>query len=809
MKSCCTSLIIRSLIVFFIFSYDLIAQTNQTNYKLKGIVSDESTGKPLVGVTVLATSRKENKDLTGTTTDGKGFFTISSILKKEIRLKFSMVGYQTKVIDSVSLETTSVLSIIKLKATSIVMPEVVIKSLKPIIEYMSDRKVINIDMVPGGNGSVTDALKHSGVVDVDPVNSNITLRGQEVKLQIDGHPFNMPVNSLAQMPANMFDQVEVILAPGAKESAEGGAYILNLISKKNTLDTYNGSVNLSTSSDGRSFAGLNFNCNVKKVNFFSSFFGGLGNSTSINESQRTNYHSSNLYYQDISSINTSKGYGGTGKLGLDYNINENSTFTFYGTYSRQKGNSESKSYSFVNNIQGTPQYTYNDITNNDITYDNYSAYGFYNKKFESRGHELIIDALFTRLEYPTKSEMSTSYNYKPFNPYLLKNNAVVDANTFIFKTDYAFPTESGKLETGYNFTIRYRENDYKTRDYSYINSAWLDSMGLSNLFRYTENIHAIYTTYKHKVDKLEIKAGIRVENLSTHGEQFTTNKNFSENYLSLFPDLNISYKISEDFPVSFNTFRRVKYPQLYYVNPFKVYNSPNNYDEGNPKLKPFFLNSFSMNFSQFLNFYYVLSNGMFNSVSTNIQDSITVNSYINIGTNKTYGIELTLPYYNSPAMPVHLPDFVTLLNLRFEYLWRKQDGSFYTEDLTYTAKRFSLNASMGLNLWYDVNASLYFYYVPKTENKRSISNEVKYLSISLDKSVFDQKLRISLSVNDLLNLQNFDFVTNGSNYYSRTLLRMKNTRAVSLSFSYMFNDYEERRDRNLDDGRDNTGKNIY
>ena len=57
-----------------------------------------------------------------------------------------------------------------------------------------------------------------------------------MKLQMDGHDYAMPGEMLAQLPASMIDQVEVILAPGAKESAEGGTYILNLITKKNKFE---------------------------------------------------------------------------------------------------------------------------------------------------------------------------------------------------------------------------------------------------------------------------------------------------------------------------------------------------------------------------------------------------------------------------------------------------------------------------------------------------------------------------------------------------------------------------------------------
>jgi hypothetical protein len=809
-------MIVRKTLLFLSFFLCLLflppnlqAQKKQESFKLKGAVADLNTGKPLSGVTVLVTSRQDNKELTGTTTNEKGFYTINNIPESPVRAKFSMVGYQTQIVDSISLEENSVMGVIKLKPTAVVLPEIVIKSLKPVVEYKLDRKVVNMDMVPGGSSSVTDALKNSGAVDVDPATNKISVRGQDVKLQIDGRPFELPADALTQMPASMLDQVEVILSPGAKESAEGGAYIVNLISKKNTLDNYNGSVSLSTSTNNRNFGGVNLNYKVNKFNFFGSFFGGFGKGEYTSQTERTNYYSKNLHFQNSSGNFNYDGYMGTGKLGLDYNLDDNNLFTFYTTFQRQKATTDNYNDTRIDNDQQITQYYYKNSTNSDFTYDNLSFYGYYKKKFAAKGHEIIFDALFSKLDNPNSNNMNVAYNYKPSSPTLQNSGTDVSANTFIFKTDYTYPFSNGRLEAGYNFTTRFRENNYNVFDYSYLKNSWLDSMNLGNRFRYTENIHAIYATYYQKINRFEIKAGLRMENLDTHGEQFTTNQDFKENYFNLFPDISIGYKLFEGQNITFAAFRRVKYPQLYFVNPFRVYNGPNEFQEGNPKLRPYFINAYSLTCTQFLNFYYVFSTGMFQTASTSLQDSISTNSYINLGTNKTYGIEVTLPYYNSPAMPFHLPDFITMINIRFEYMWRRQEGTYYTEDLSYLIKRPTLNASLGLKLWYDVNASTSLYYTPSTETRRENNGEMKYLSLSLSKSILDQKLRISLSFSDILNSQKYDDETFGANYYSKSSSRVKNSRGVSISFSYMFNDYKERRDRNIDDGRDASGKSGF
>ena len=240
-----------TLILFFGLSQINFAQAE--TYKAIGAVSDLMTSKPLTGASVLIISKSSGKELKGIATDEKGFFTIESIPESKVRVKISMVGYQTQVIDSVALDQTSRLGLISLLATTIEVPEVVIKSIKPLIEFHADRQVINMDRLPGNSGTVTEALKNSGLVEVEPSTNKITVRGQGLKIQMDGHEYNMPAEMLAQMPATMIDQVEVILAPGAKESAEGGTYILNLISKKEAYSNYSGMFSLNASSNANSF----------------------------------------------------------------------------------------------------------------------------------------------------------------------------------------------------------------------------------------------------------------------------------------------------------------------------------------------------------------------------------------------------------------------------------------------------------------------------------------------------------------------------------------------------------------------------
>ncbi|MDP4191777.1 MAG: outer membrane beta-barrel family protein, partial [Bacteroidota bacterium] len=788
--------------IIAIFSSCLFGQKSNESFSLSGVIMDELNGKALVGATILALSAENDKTLSGTITDKKGNFIIDKIPQKYVRLRMSMVGYQSVLIDSIDLGHNSQLGLIKLKQTAFVMPEIVIKSLKPMIEFHADRQILNIDRLPGNSGSVTEALRSSGIVEVDPQSNKITVRGQSVKLQMDGHQYEASNDLLSQMPASLLDQVEVILSPGAKESAEGGTYILNLVSKKNKFDNYSGSVSISTSPNANNYGGLNLNYRVGKLNLFGQAWYSYYEFHAKGQSERFNYLSHSMFYTGGSIEGSNYSSTGNVKLGFDYDFNDKTSMTFYTSFNTSKVQTSYCNNTIINNEGNIFQYGYENKNDNIYKFNTLSLYGFLKKKFEAKGHELTFDAYFTSFRNPVDSKMNIDYTNRLSMPQMKNSYLDVNAKTLILKSDYSLPLGKNKLEMGYNFTFRDRMNDYNVNDYSYIYFLWRDSLNLSNSFKYKESIHALYVTYAHKLGGFDIKGGLRMEDLITCGDQLTSSEKFSGNFLNLFPNLNLSYKFNDNIQLGFTSFRRVTYPVISCVNPFKQYKGPNSYFAGNPKLKPSYIYSYAFNLSQYINVYYVYSTGLFTYAAAVENDSTIVDSYINLDNNKTYGIDLTWPYYNTPASLIHLPDFVSMLNIKYSFLYRDRKGKYVNEDLSYIDRNYTLSVNLGLNLFYDISTNISFYFRPETENKMIHSSQMKDLSLYISRSFFEKKLRLSFSCYDLLNAQKYDNQTIASNYSSKSSYRVQNSRYITFGITYMFNDFKERRDRNIDDGRD-------
>jgi len=777
------------------------AQKHNGHYSLTGIIADSATGKGIADANIVILARADNANLGGAAADKNGKFTVENISMSNIRLRVSMIGYQSKVIDSVSLENISRLGVIKLRATAYEIPEIVIKTIKPMVETHVDKQIINIDQVPTGTGTLTDALKNSGTVEVDPQTNAITVRGEAVKIQMDGHPYELPADMLAQLPANIADQVEVIIAPSASESAEGGTYILNIISKKSILESYSGSIGANISTNNRYMGGLNLNYKRDKINIFSTFYGGSFKMDGSNFSDRYNYLSNSFYNQKSGGNNNNKFTGGFYKLGMDYYPDKINSFTVTAQFNNYHSQSNSIQSTAVSDTAMSELYNFNQNSDNSNNSNYFSIYGFYKRKFEKKGEEFTLDALFTRITSPANSDMDFNYSNKVY-PEEQKSSTSENARTFILKANYVNPTDIGKFETGYNLTLRDRTNNYNVLNYLAADDEWSDTARLSNYFKYKENINAVYVTYGNQFGKFEVKTGLRMENLNTHGDQITTKESFSENYFNLFPNFNLSYKFSDMFQLIFNTTRRVQYPNMYYLNPFKKYNGPNSYTAGNPEIKPQFIASYNLSLSQFASIFYNHSVNNISYATAVVQDSISFNSPINLNSTKSYGFELTLPYYNSPMSPVHLPDFISMLNISFRYNHRKQAGQYLNEQLTYESDSKSLNVNLGLNLWYGINANTMFMYRPKVVTIKNSQRDMKDLTLMLSKSFMNNKLRLNLMATDLLNEQKFDNITYGTTYKIISNYRPGKTQSIMVGITYMFNDYTERHDRNIDDGRD-------
>lgn len=133
------------------------------------------------------------------------------------------------------------------------------------------------------------------------------------------------------------------------------------------------------------------------------------------------------------------------------------------------------------------------------------------------------------------------------------------------------------------------------------------NMDQSNIFNYKEYNEALYFSAHKKLDNhWETQFGVRMEATQTEGYSTNLNQTNKNKYIKFFPTAYITYVPNDNNSFSLNYSRRIRRPDFDYLNPFVIRTSPYYYSEGNPFLKPSFIDN--------LEFSYIYKQKWMNSV---------------------------------------------------------------------------------------------------------------------------------------------------------------------------------------------------
>lgn len=214
----------------------LFAQTDAIT--VSGQIVDKSNGEPIPFATVLIQDAETNQNITGTSSDFDGNFTVK-VAATNFWVEVSFIGFENFEIRDISVNGgTADLGKIALEKVNTVLDEVQLRAEKSTTEFKLDRRVFNVgeDLSTTGMGAL-ELLNNVPSVNVS-IEGDVTLRGSSgVQILIDGKPSIIaddPANTLSSITADMIERIEVITNPSAKYDAEGTSGILNIVLKKTT-----------------------------------------------------------------------------------------------------------------------------------------------------------------------------------------------------------------------------------------------------------------------------------------------------------------------------------------------------------------------------------------------------------------------------------------------------------------------------------------------------------------------------------------------------------------------------------------------
>ena len=180
---------------------------------------------------------------------GKYILSLQSIGKVPTKKNFTLSA-KKKVLD---------LGILYMHDDSKQLGEVTVTAQRKLVKVELDKLTYSLDEDPEAQTSNTlDMLRKVPMITVDG-NDEIQLQGStNFKIYVNGKPSNMmnnnPADVLKSMPASSIKNIEVITDPGSKYDAEGVGGIINIITTKNALQGYTGTIRANASTLG-SFGG--------------------------------------------------------------------------------------------------------------------------------------------------------------------------------------------------------------------------------------------------------------------------------------------------------------------------------------------------------------------------------------------------------------------------------------------------------------------------------------------------------------------------------------------------------------------------
>lgn len=665
--------------------------------------------------------------------------------------------------------------------------EVEIKARKKLVERKIDRLVFNVqNSTSATGGDAMDALRVTPGVKV--INDKISIIGKSgVSVLIDDKIMHLAGDDLANflktIPSDQIKSIEVITTPPAKYEAQGNGGLINIVLKKTKKNSWNATIRSSykqaTYATGN--LGADFSFQKDKITLFSSI--NMGDGT------RKNIDNSSIYYPEERWENKSprkiENKFLSTRLGLDYDLTNKLSmgFQYLGSFSEMNINENNTASYIYDSRDYLKSYIISKAKSNEKP--NLNQFNFHTiYKLDSLGKKISFDVdYFSLKDKNTRNYNGNSWdkNDIPQSYFAAINNNNQDITNYSGKIDAELPLEWAKLSFGGKISQSRTHNNVVFYDNS--SGTPIIDEKQTNEFDFTENTQALYFSANKKLgEKWEANVGLRAENTQTKGYSRKLDQENKNTYFQLFPTAYLAYTPNDNHSFNMTYSRRINRPNYNQLNPFRIYDNPYSYVEGNPFLKPSYTSNFELIYT-FDNLeskiYYSYEKNGFEQLGI-LDNDTKITRYFVLNFLKTYNIGLT---ENISFNPVKF--WTTTNSFDINYTKSTSDTPITVGSLngwnTYlsTDNEFSLNSkktlSFNVGYWISlpgVNG------VDKVGTNQSLYAGLKFLML-------DKNLQLSIIANDILKTQK-PVYTSYSNGIKTMYRNYYDTQFFTLSLSYKF-----------------------
>jgi len=769
----------------------LITSFAYAQVKVTGKVHVENN-VPLASATAYLMKAKTTVILKAVVTDENGEYQFSDIQAGSYYVEAKMVGYTTNKsnVFDISKSDHKVPAIL-LNTDTRKLQEVAVEGKRPMVESKPGKLVLNVENSPlaAGNNAL-DIVQRAPGVSLDN-NNNLQLMGQSgVSVTIDGRQTYMSgeqlVNFLKSTDGNQIKSVEVITTRAAKDDAEGAVGTINIVLKKNRMEGFNGTFNM-TAGRGEKFRGnSSLSLNYKKNN--TTVFGSYAYSDEKSHRKllldRVIQNKGEKTYFKQRSILDEKEQNHSYRFGVEQRTSARNTLTvqFNGSNNIEYNDNDSKtnvgkSFTTLDSLLiSTSQFK--------ELFDRYSANLNNEFRIDSNGRKLTLDLDWSKF----KSSKRVGYNNQYFDGQMdaitpeeiQRSRMPIGIDIYVAKLDYEQPlSKVSKLEMGAKYSNVTSDNDLNFEDF--LNNSWINNEKRTNHFVYKEQIAAGYIDYNNTIGKWGLKVGARGEYTFSDGNSLTLNKQVKRNYFKLFPNANLTYTLDENHILSLGYARKITRPNYRQLNPFDYFIDKLTFERGNPYLNPQFSNEFTLNYTLMQRYNVTLGiNDVRDAIVESMgQDSVLKQTWVireNLGKNLTAYLNLNIPVTVSKIWSMN--NNITGIHFNF-------DGMVSGYPLKRTSFLLQATSMHNLKLAKSLSANVNLrYFSPFNYNVYDMKARWD-MEVGATKTFKDQRSSLKLAVSDLFNTGNQNLKTNFGDFDS-SIRQYQDRRVVRLTYSYKF-----------------------
>jgi len=776
-------LLLLGLSIYSLFGY---CQDNT----IKIIVLNQK-GLGIENATVQLLTATNQNLIKAAVTDKNGIANFTEPTAGEYVFSASAIGYNTQKTVLLSSPFANKTITINLPAAEKSLGDVTVVGKKQFIQQVQGKTIVNVDAaVTNAGTTVLEVLEKSPGVIVDK-NGGISLQSKaNVLVMIDDKQTYLSGTELSNLLGNMsssqVNQIELITNPSAKYDASGNAGIINIKTKKNKQEGFNGSI-ISAFGQGKYYKSNNsllLNFRKGRLNTFANYGVNLSkNFTDIYAYRQ--YFGANTSVSPIldqSSYFLSKNSGHLLKTGLDYYVSDKTTIglTLTGNLSKRNGNSNAiatwkSGAGKIDSAIGTYSTTDFKLRNGAINANL--------RQVLSKTQDLAID--LDALKYDIDNDQLFTNKLLAAGGYIKGSVAQIPSTLKILsaKADYSIRFgKNHKLESGFKSSSISTDNiaAYQLFDGNNLSA----DLNKSNHFLYKEDINALYSSFESKFGKFNAQAGLRYEN--THydanqlGNSIRRDSAFSKNYSNLFPSGYISYEVDSANTFSLTAGRRIDRPAYQKLNPFVFIINKYTYQRGNP----FFLPQYSWNLELTHQFKQILTTTVSYSVIKNYFSQL----FLSEGTDILVYTEGNVGSMHNLGLSVSLqvsPFSWWSLNAQSTFNHKKLSGY---QNINYASSVNQVQSSLNnqFTISKGLSAEISGFYITRARNDlQELLYPTGQLSAGLSQSLFKGKGSLKLSARDIFYTQAMEGLTDfpaASEYFILT----RDSRVINLAFTYRF-----------------------